>query len=111
MTELYSSSPGTLNWHQGLDIAIRAFALIKDKAPEAQFHIYGEGPCRSLFIQLVKDLGLQDQVLFKGVMSVRKIATIMEGADVGIVPKRKMASGMEPSAPRSWNSWRWEFQL
>ena len=50
--------PGTLNWHQGLDIAIRAFALIKDKAPEAQFHIYGEGPCRSLLHPARKGSGI-----------------------------------------------------
>jgi glycosyltransferase involved in cell wall biosynthesis len=36
--------PGTLGWHQGLDIAIQAFALIKDQAPETEFHIYGRGP-------------------------------------------------------------------
>lgn len=35
--------PGSLNYHQGLDIAIRAFSLIKDQAPEAEFHIYGSG--------------------------------------------------------------------
>jgi len=35
--------PGTLNYHQGIDIAIRALALIKDQVPEAEFHIYGSG--------------------------------------------------------------------
>ena len=35
--------PGSLGWHQGLDIAIKAFAKIKDHAPEAEFHIYGSG--------------------------------------------------------------------
>jgi len=87
--------PGSLNWHQGLDIAIRAFALINDKAPEAQFHIYGEGPCQSLLVQLVKDLGLRDRVLIKSVLSVRRVAKIMEDADVGIVPKRKDGFGNE----------------
>ena len=51
--------PGTLNWHQGLDIAVRAFALIKDEAPEAYFHIYGEGPCHSLLVQLIEELELR----------------------------------------------------
>src|SRR5947207_1423231 len=35
--------PGSLNHHQGVDLAIRAFALIRNDAPNAEFHIYGEG--------------------------------------------------------------------
>ena len=51
--------PGTLNWHQGLDIAIRAFALIKDQAPEAEFHIYGDGPLKNKLSDLINELGLE----------------------------------------------------
>ena len=87
--------PGTLNWHQGLDIAIRAFALIKDEAPEACFHIYGEGPCHAQLVQLIEKLGLRNRVFLKTFMSARKIAAIMEEADVGIVPKRKDGFGNE----------------
>ena len=35
--------PGSLNYHQGVDIAIRAFSKIAGELPEAEFHIYGEG--------------------------------------------------------------------
>ncbi len=35
--------PGGLQWHQGLDIAIRAFRGVVDRLPQAEFHIYGEG--------------------------------------------------------------------
>ena len=35
--------PGSLHWHQGLDIAIEAFALVRKKVPNAEFHIYGQG--------------------------------------------------------------------
>jgi glycosyltransferase involved in cell wall biosynthesis len=87
--------PGTLNWHQGLDIAIRAFALIKDEAPEAQFHIYGEGPCRSSLVQLTRELRLQDRVFIKSFISTRQIASVIENADLGIVPKRKEGFGNE----------------
>ena len=36
--------PGSLNWHQGLDIAIRAFAKVTEEVPNAEFWIYGEEP-------------------------------------------------------------------
>jgi len=87
--------PGTLNWHQGLDIAIRAFALIKDEVPQAQFHIHGEGSCQSSLVQLTKELGLQDRVFMKSFVSTREIANIIEEADLGIVPKRKDGFGNE----------------
>ena len=38
--------PGTLSWHQGVDIAIRAFALICEAAPHVEFHIFGDGHAR-----------------------------------------------------------------
>lgn len=87
--------PGTLNWHQGLDIAVRAFALIKDEVPEAEFHIYGEGPCHSLLVQLIDELNLQERVFLKGFQSIRTIAQVIENADLGIVPKRKDGFGNE----------------
>ena len=33
MTDSYISYPGTLNWHQGLDIAVNAFAIAVKQAP------------------------------------------------------------------------------
>ncbi|MGC2526285.1 MAG: glycosyltransferase, partial [Candidatus Acidiferrum sp.] len=50
---------GTLNWHQGLDLAITAFAKIKDVVPEADFHIYGDGPSNPDLLSLVEQLHLE----------------------------------------------------
>jgi len=87
--------PGTLNRHQGLDIAIKAFDKIKDKFPEAEFHIYGVGPALPDLIRLVEKLGLQERIQFKGVRTLHEIARAMEDADLGIVPKRKDGFGNE----------------
>jgi glycosyltransferase involved in cell wall biosynthesis len=85
--------PGTINWHQGLDIAVRAFAQIKDGIPEAEFHIYGDGPMRHSIQQLIGDLNLQDRVLLKGTLTLDQIAVAMADADLGIVPKRNDSFG------------------
>ena len=53
--------PGTLGWHQGLDIAIKAFAKIKDQAPQAEFHIYGRGTESDNLEKLIVSLNLTDQ--------------------------------------------------
>ena len=87
--------PGTLNWHQGLDIAIRAFSKICREVPYADFHIYGEGPSRPLLADLIRALGLEGRVVLQESRRLREIATIMEKADLGIVPKRKDNFGNE----------------
>lgn len=87
--------PGSLNWHQGLDIAIRAFGKIAKDAPEADFHIYGEGPAREGLVELAKELGLEGRVVFEKSRALKEIATVIEQADIGIVPKRKDNFGNE----------------
>jgi len=80
--------PGSLNWHQGLDIAIRAFAKAADKIPNTGFWIYGEGPERDNLIQLAHQLGVGDKVLFGGFLPMKEVAQLMADADLAVVPKR-----------------------
>jgi glycosyltransferase involved in cell wall biosynthesis len=87
--------PGGLHWHQGLDIAIRAFATLKRAQPDARFHIYGDGSSKRELMALVKELGLGDSVRFFAPMGLRDIARVMAGADLGVVPKRADSFGNE----------------
>jgi len=66
--------PGSLQWHQGLDIAISAFAEVKRKAPNAEFHIYaGTGGDMEVSLRLlVQRLGLEDSVKFYEGVSLDK---------------------------------------
>jgi glycosyltransferase involved in cell wall biosynthesis len=86
--KLQLTYPGSLNLHQGLDIAIRAFARVADQMPEAEFHIYGEGPAKPSLIDLAKDLNLQDRVIFHNFIATRDIARVMANTDIAIEPKR-----------------------
>jgi glycosyltransferase involved in cell wall biosynthesis len=87
--------PGTLNYHQGLDIAIRAFARIEAQTPEAEFHIYGEGDQADLLRSLISELGLQSKVFLNNRLPLDEIAGVIESADLGVVPKRKDGFGNE----------------
>ena len=87
--------PGSLNWHQGLDIAVRAFAKVAQTKPHAEFHIYGDGPSKTSLLQLIKELKLEERVKLPPTRSLREIAQIMSTADLGIVPKRKDNFGNE----------------
>jgi glycosyltransferase involved in cell wall biosynthesis len=80
--------PGSLNGHQGLDVAIRAFASISDRIPNAEFHIYGEGPAKPSLIELAKNLGAGDRIVFHDFLPSRDIARVMAQTDLAIEPKR-----------------------
>jgi glycosyltransferase involved in cell wall biosynthesis len=87
--------PGSLHWHQGLDIAIDAFALIKDRVPNSEFHIYGGGDEKAELIRRVDRLNLADRVKFCGGASLDGIADIIANSDMGVVPKRANSFGDE----------------
>jgi len=87
--------PGSINWHQGLDLAIRAFGTISAQAPEVDFHIYGEGPLKQDLVNLVHELHLEQRVIFHKPIALREMATVIADADVGVVPKRNDNFGNE----------------
>lgn len=87
--------PGGLHWHQGLDIAIRAFARAAGEISDAEFHIYGEGSEEERLRALVRELGLENRVRFMGMVPYRDIAQVIADADVGIVAKRADSFGNE----------------
>lgn len=87
--------PGSLSWHQGVDIAIRAFHLIRNDVPNAEFHIHGAGSARDSLLQLIADLDLRDRVFIKNSVPLLEVAGVIENADLGVVPKRKDPFGNE----------------
>jgi len=86
---------GTFNQHQGLDVAVRAFAKIKDLAPDAEFHVYGDGPSKSELGSLISQLHLENRVVLHERRPLWEIPKIVETARLGIVPKRKDNFGNE----------------
>jgi glycosyltransferase involved in cell wall biosynthesis/peptidoglycan/xylan/chitin deacetylase (PgdA/CDA1 family) len=87
--------PGSFQWHQGLDIAIKAFARLKDRVPNAEFHIYGGGDREADLVHLIQDLKLEERVKFCGSLSLDRIADVISNADLGVVPKRADSFGNE----------------
>lgn len=89
--------PGTFQWHQGLDIGIKAFHEFKKRVPNTEFHLYGGGSKKieNELQTLVRNLGLEDCVKFCGSTSLDKVAEIIANADLGVVPKRADSFGNE----------------
>ncbi len=87
--------PGSFQWHQGLDLAIEAFAELKKKVPNAEFHLYGDGTTTAELLALAARLGVGDSVRYLGSAPMEKMAGLISNADLGIVPKRADSFGNE----------------
>ena len=87
--------PGSLNRHQGLDIAVKAFQIAAAGMPGAEFHIYGEGGAIDEIRALIEASGLHDRILLRAPLPLRKIAHVMAESSVGVVPKRDDSFGGE----------------
>jgi glycosyltransferase involved in cell wall biosynthesis len=88
---------GGYQWHQGLDLAIEAFALVKPQLQGAELHFYGGGP-KNVTEELEKlsgRLGLTGSVKFCGGVRLDSIPAVIANADLGVVPKRADSFGDE----------------
>jgi glycosyltransferase involved in cell wall biosynthesis len=87
--------PGTLNQHQGVDLAITAMALLRDTVPHLKFLVIGDGPDRDKLKNMVKQHRLEDRVTVAGSVPIEQVAETMVTVDLGVVPKRKDSFGNE----------------
>jgi len=84
---------GSLVERNGADLAVEAFASIRSKLPlKAQLHIYGKAtPFLEQVMGSVRDLGLQDCVLYKGQQPLENIVKGINACDVGLIPNQRSA--------------------
>jgi glycosyltransferase involved in cell wall biosynthesis len=87
--------PGTLNWHQGVDLAISAMGLVRLKAPHCKFVIIGDGPDREKLKLMIRLRRLENCVTMTGLVPLEQVAEKMANIDLGLVPKRNDSFGDE----------------
>ncbi|MEK7434590.1 MAG: glycosyltransferase family 4 protein [Cyanobacteriota bacterium] len=80
---------GTITKLYNLDFAVRALVKIKDKIPNFEFHIYGDGNQIELLESLVKEFDLSKIVFIHGRVSHKAIPEILSKANLGILPIKK----------------------
>ena len=78
---------GTIAERLGLDIAVEAVNLVKDKIPNIFFNIYGDGDYVDYLNSLISDKKLQKWIRCHGErLPVDEIPILISTADIGIVP-------------------------
>ncbi len=83
---------GRLHVNKGLDIAIRAVALLKDQGVRITLRIAGDGPEQQALARLAGELGVQDAVAFAG--WVEETADYLNSLDLFLLPSRVEPFGL-----------------
>lgn len=83
----------------GVDILIRSFALIADKFKNFKLSLIGDGPDKQVLIKLVKELGLEKQVDFVGILDREFVPQKMQESMILCLsrPYSKRAEGGFPT--------------
>jgi glycosyltransferase involved in cell wall biosynthesis len=71
---------------KGVDVLVRAFALVRAKIPTARLLIAGDGPERARLARLIQQLDLADGVSMTGNLSRSEMETLFAAAWVQAVP-------------------------
>ncbi|NPA90753.1 MAG: glycosyltransferase [Chloroflexi bacterium] len=71
---------------KGLDVLIRAVALIRQDVPDVRCVIVGQGALREPLERLAETLGVRDRVIFAGTR--RDIPAVLAALDVFVLPSR-----------------------
>lgn len=80
---------GTIEKRNGLEAAVRAFALARTTIPNLRLDIQGKGGHLPAVKQLAQDLGLGDSVVFTSSVTVDKLVDFVVHGDVGIIPYQR----------------------
>ena len=80
---------GSLFKRYGVDVAVKAVYLLKDKLPNIRFKIYGRGEAVDGLRKLISDFSLDNYVDLAGYVPTDDIPLSISNADIGIVPYRK----------------------
>jgi glycosyltransferase involved in cell wall biosynthesis len=86
---------GNLDGSRGLDTAIKAVGLLRDRGHYVKLSIIGTGPNIDIYRKLASTLAVTDRVAIAGRLEFSKVQRIMADANVGLIPHY--------STP-SWNS-------
>jgi glycosyltransferase involved in cell wall biosynthesis len=84
--------PGTISFHHGLDVLIKAMPLVKEKIPNSRLHIYCLSSDEDYLMQLkvlIDKLNLIGFVKFYDKVPHKELIKIYANTNIGVVPKRE----------------------
>jgi glycosyltransferase involved in cell wall biosynthesis len=81
---------GSMVERNGLDLAVEALALARDKLPNAKLRVYGPStPFLERVMATVEAKGMNDIVEYHGPRRLEALVGEIEGCDVGVIPNHR----------------------
>jgi glycogen(starch) synthase len=80
---------GRLSKEKGFDVAVKAFASLIDRFPNARLVIAGDGPLRSPLENQATELGLERSVEFVGWVTPENVPELLNAATIVIMPSHR----------------------
>ncbi|AFY54933.1 glycosyltransferase [Rivularia sp. PCC 7116] len=75
--------------YKGVDVTIRALSQIQTVFPEVKYLVIGRGDDKPRLMQLAKDLGVEDKVVFAGFVPTEELVEHYRLADAYIMPSQE----------------------
>jgi glycosyltransferase involved in cell wall biosynthesis len=79
---------GTVAYRYGVDLIVRAVAILKDEIPHLRARIVGDGDAVAPLKELARELGVVDRVEFTGAVPLEAMPEMIEQAWLGVQPHR-----------------------
>ena len=81
---------GSLVERNGLDLAVEALALAREKMPKAELRVFGpRTPFLERVMETVQAKGMQDIVHYLGPRRLEELVHEIEACDVGVIPNQR----------------------
>lgn len=84
---------GRLVTRKGIDMALRAVAMIARERPDLRYLIVGSGPERAALERIIADEGLAAVVTLVGAVSDQELVRYLQSCDLFLMPNRTLANG------------------
>ncbi len=80
---------GTIAKRLGLDLTIKAVAMLVDKIPGLNFQVFGDGDDLDEFMELARRLRVEKYIHFNKRLPLTELTSLLKNMDLGIISNRK----------------------
>ena len=84
---------------KGIELALRAFAGMREELGDVRYDVIGDGPLRAELEALATSLGVADRVRFPGAATSDDVQRAMREADLFVLPSMTATNGDEEGTP------------
>jgi glycosyltransferase involved in cell wall biosynthesis len=87
---------GTLERWQGVDYLIKSIPSVLEQCPETRLLVVGDGKVKQELIELSRQTGVSDRVVFTGMVPYKEVPLYVNAVDICTSPKTGLRSGYSP---------------